>query len=147
MNKGDSVVTAYQNFKKSKISRKSKISKTIGRPQNFWKFWISMCFLDFRQKSKKTHGISRNPKNSMCFLYFCWKSKTFQWFFGFLLSKNFHVFFGFLLKIKKHMEIQNFQKFWGRPIVLEILDFVLEILDFFSEILDFHVFLWDFCWK
>ena len=31
---------------------------------------------------------------------------------------------------KKHMEIQNFQKFLGRPIVLEIFDF-LEILDFF----------------
>ena len=33
---------------------------------------------------------AENPKNSMCF-------------------------FGFLLKIQKHMEIQNFQKFFGAP--------------------------------
>ena len=45
-------------------------------------------------------------------------------------------FLGFLLKIQKfHMEIQNFQKFLGRPLVLVIL----KIVDFL-EILDFHVF-------
>ena len=64
----------------------SKITKTSGRPKNFWKFWISMCifgfsaeiqkntwtFFGFQQKSYKTHAnfwiFSRNPKKHMeCF--------------------------------------------------------------------------------
>ena len=74
-------------------------------PKKTWRF------LDFQQKSKKTHGkfwiFSRNQKNTWTF-------------FGFFSGNP-----------KNHMEIKNFQKFLGRPIFLEILDF-LKILDFFK---------------
>ena len=62
-------------------------------------------------------GISaENPKMSMCFLDF----------FG--TSKKTHAILDFQQESKK-MEIQNFQKFFARPIVLELLD-VLDFLDF-----------------
>ena len=48
LNKGDFVATTYQNLKNSKISKKNpNFAKFIGRAKNLWKFWISMCFLDF----------------------------------------------------------------------------------------------------
>ena len=61
-------------------------------------------------------GFRLKIKKSMCF-------------FGFLLKiQKTHGFFDFQQKSKKHMAIQNFQKFFVRPIVLEIVDFS-EILD------------------
>ena len=62
----------------------------------------------------------------------------------FCKSKNFHVFFWISAENpKKHMEIQNFQKFLGRPIVLEIW-VLFEILDVLGNFGFPYVFL-DFC--
>ena len=93
-----------QNFrKKSQISKKSRNSKTVGHPQKFWKFWISMWFLDFQQKSKKTHGnfwiFSRNPKKHMDIFGFSAE-----------IQKNTWKFLDFQQKSKKHMEIFGFSE-------------------------------------
>ena len=84
-----------------KFQKKIQISKTIGRPKNFWKFWISMCFLDFQQKSKKTHGhfwiFSRNPKKHMDIFGFSAE-----------IQKNTWTFLDFQQKSKKHMDIFGF---------------------------------------
>ena len=102
-------------------------------------------FLDFQQRSKKTHGkfwiFSRNPKKHMENFGFSaeipkntWKifgfsaeiQKKHMENFGFSaeIQKKTWKIFGFSAEIQKNMEIQNFQKFLVRPIVLEILDFL-----------------------
>ena len=89
---------------KSKISKKSEISKTIGRPKNFGKFWISMCFFWISAENpKKIHGnfwiFSKKPKNTWTFLDFQQKS-----------PKIHGIFWIFSRNPKKRMEFLDFQK-------------------------------------
>ena len=88
-------------------------------------------FLDFQQKSKKTHGhfwiFSRNPKKHMEIFGFSAEiQKTHRnfWIFRRNPKKAHGHFWIFSRNPKEHMEIQNFQKFLVRPIILEILEFL-----------------------
>ena len=100
-----------------------KFPKLVGAPKTFGNVGFPCAFLDFQQKSKKTHGnfwmFSRNPKKPWKFLDFQQKSKKAHGNFW-MLSRNPKKpwkFLDFQQKSKKtrgnpkfQKEIQNFKK-------------------------------------